>query len=147
MTTMSARSMPSTSTMIWTHPGMTTYYRNKSGRVFSAMPWRFVDYWAMTHDADLDRYRLTKSAERCSNGHEETNPAVGRLCAPSGTYPADVCVLRYALERHAREPSRTRSSRPSRAASAGPLRKRCSRSKASLAIYTSSASASMTMSC
>ncbi|MGZ3321046.1 MAG: flavin-containing monooxygenase, partial [Xanthobacteraceae bacterium] len=36
--------------MIWTHPGMTTYYRNKSGRVFSAMPWRFVDYWAMTHD-------------------------------------------------------------------------------------------------
>ena len=44
--------------MIWTHPGMTTYYRNKHGRVFSAMPWRFVDYWAMTHDADLDRYRL-----------------------------------------------------------------------------------------
>ena len=48
-------------TMIWTHPGMTTYYRNKSGRVFSAMPWRFVDYWAMTHDADLDRYRLTEA--------------------------------------------------------------------------------------
>ena len=47
--------------MIWTHPGMTTYYRNKSGRVFSAMPWRFVDYWAMTHDADLGQY-LTKEA-------------------------------------------------------------------------------------
>jgi 4-hydroxyacetophenone monooxygenase len=45
--------------MIWTHPGMTTYYRNKSGRVFSAMPWRFVDYWAMTHDPDLGLYRLT----------------------------------------------------------------------------------------
>jgi 4-hydroxyacetophenone monooxygenase len=45
--------------MIWTHPGMTTYYRNKNGRVFSAMPWRFVDYWAMTHNADLDRYHLT----------------------------------------------------------------------------------------
>jgi 4-hydroxyacetophenone monooxygenase len=48
-------------TMIWTHPGMTTYYRNSSGRVFSAMPWRFVDYWAMTHDVDLDRYRLTRA--------------------------------------------------------------------------------------
>jgi 4-hydroxyacetophenone monooxygenase len=47
--------------MIWTHPGMSTYYRNASGRVFSAMPWRFVDYWAMTHDADLDRYQLTKA--------------------------------------------------------------------------------------
>jgi 4-hydroxyacetophenone monooxygenase len=45
--------------MIWTHPGMTTYYRNKSGRVFSAMPWRFVDYWAMTHDVDLNQYHLT----------------------------------------------------------------------------------------
>jgi 4-hydroxyacetophenone monooxygenase len=48
-------------TMIWTHPGMTTYYRNSSGRVFSAMPWRFVDYWTMTHEANLDRYRLTKA--------------------------------------------------------------------------------------
>jgi 4-hydroxyacetophenone monooxygenase len=46
--------------MIWTHPGMTTYYRNKQGRVFSAMPWRFVDYWAMTHDPDLSQYRLTE---------------------------------------------------------------------------------------
>ena len=34
--------------LIWTHPGMTTYYRNQQGRVFSAMPWRFVDYWQMT---------------------------------------------------------------------------------------------------
>jgi hypothetical protein len=23
--------------------------------------WRFVDYWAMTHDADLDRYHVTKA--------------------------------------------------------------------------------------
>ncbi len=47
--------------MIWTHPGMSTYYRNKQGRVFSAMPWRFVDYWKMTHDPDLDRYNQTRA--------------------------------------------------------------------------------------
>lgn len=47
--------------LIWTHPGMTTYYRNKQGRVFSAMPWRFVDYWAMTHDPDLSQYRQTRA--------------------------------------------------------------------------------------
>ena len=47
--------------MIWTHPGMTTYYRNKQGRVFSAMPWRFVDYWAMTHDPDLGQYHHTRA--------------------------------------------------------------------------------------
>ena len=45
--------------MIWTHPGMTTYYRNSRGRVFSAMPWQFVDYWRMTHDPDLSLYRQT----------------------------------------------------------------------------------------
>ena len=38
---------------------MTTYYRNGQGRVFSAMPWRFVDYWSMTHDPDLRDYRQT----------------------------------------------------------------------------------------
>jgi 4-hydroxyacetophenone monooxygenase len=47
--------------LIWTHPGMTTYYRNRAGRVFSAMPWRFVDYWAMTHDPDLSQYRQTRA--------------------------------------------------------------------------------------
>jgi len=25
------------------------------------MPWRFVDYWAMTHDPDLQDYRRTKA--------------------------------------------------------------------------------------
>ncbi len=47
--------------LIWTHPGMTTYYRNRRGRVFSAMPWRFVDYWAMTHDPDFSQYRQTRT--------------------------------------------------------------------------------------
>ncbi|MDO9442546.1 MAG: NAD(P)/FAD-dependent oxidoreductase, partial [Beijerinckiaceae bacterium] len=47
--------------LIWTHPGMSTYYRNKHGRVFSAMPWRFVDYWAMTHDPDFAQYKTIKA--------------------------------------------------------------------------------------
>jgi 4-hydroxyacetophenone monooxygenase len=25
------------------------------------MPWRFVDYWRMTHDADLSQYRQIKA--------------------------------------------------------------------------------------
>lgn len=45
--------------MIWTHPGMSTYYRNPHGRVVSVMPWRLVDYWAMTRQPDFDEYRLT----------------------------------------------------------------------------------------
>lgn len=43
--------------MIWMHPGMTTYYRNSKGRVYSVMPWRLVDYWHMTRTPDLDDYQ------------------------------------------------------------------------------------------
>jgi 4-hydroxyacetophenone monooxygenase len=42
--------------MIWTHPGMDTYYRNSRGRVVVNTPWRVIDYWEMTRDADLDEY-------------------------------------------------------------------------------------------
>ena len=42
--------------LIWTHPGMSTWYRNAKGRVISVSPWRLVDYWAMTHDPDLADY-------------------------------------------------------------------------------------------
>ncbi|MCX6527903.1 MAG: NAD(P)/FAD-dependent oxidoreductase [Actinobacteria bacterium] len=48
------------SELVWTHPGMRNWYRNAEGRVFSPMPWRFVDYWEMTHDADLAEYHLTR---------------------------------------------------------------------------------------
>ena len=62
--------------MIWTHPGMTTYYRNSHGRVFSAMPWRFVDYWKMTHDPDLSLYRQTSRGD--SRGQEHAGPSARR---------------------------------------------------------------------
>lgn len=49
--------------LVWTHPGMDTWYRNAKGRVFSVQPWRLVDYWQMTHDADLSDY-VTSSRRR-----------------------------------------------------------------------------------
>jgi len=42
--------------MVWTHPGMETYYRNSRGRVVVNTPWRIVDYWRMTRSADLEDY-------------------------------------------------------------------------------------------
>lgn len=47
--------------MIWSHRAMTTYYRNRHGRVFSVMPWRIVDYWSMTRKADLTDYEFSFS--------------------------------------------------------------------------------------
>ncbi|MFK7919717.1 MAG: flavin-containing monooxygenase [Ilumatobacter sp.] len=45
--------------LIWSHPGMTNWYRNDAGRVVVIMPWRLVDYWSMTHDPDPDHYAIT----------------------------------------------------------------------------------------
>lgn len=45
--------------LVWSHPGMNSWYKNSTGRIFSIMPWRFVDYWAMTHDADLNDFTIT----------------------------------------------------------------------------------------
>ena len=43
--------------LIWAHPGVSTWYRNRHGRVVSTSPFRLVDYWRMTHDAELEKYR------------------------------------------------------------------------------------------
>jgi 4-hydroxyacetophenone monooxygenase len=42
--------------MVWTHPGMSTYYRNSRGRVVVNNPFRVVDYWHMTREANLADY-------------------------------------------------------------------------------------------
>lgn len=41
---------------IWSHPGMTTWYRNEAGRVVVSSPWTYLDYWQRTREFDLDSY-------------------------------------------------------------------------------------------
>ncbi|MEU6700712.1 NAD(P)-binding domain-containing protein [Pseudonocardia sp. NPDC046786] len=48
--------------MLWTHPGMTNWYRNAAGRIVSTMPWQVVDYWRMTHEADLADFHVERAA-------------------------------------------------------------------------------------
>jgi 4-hydroxyacetophenone monooxygenase len=42
--------------MVWTHPGMDTYYRNSRGRVVVNNPFRVVDFWHRLRSADLSDY-------------------------------------------------------------------------------------------
>jgi 4-hydroxyacetophenone monooxygenase len=42
--------------MVWSHPGMTTYYRNARGRVVAISPHRIVDVYHLTKQADLSDY-------------------------------------------------------------------------------------------
>jgi 4-hydroxyacetophenone monooxygenase len=47
--------------MVWTHPGMETYYRNSRGRVVVNNPFRVIDYWHEARSANLEDY-LTEKA-------------------------------------------------------------------------------------
>lgn len=43
---------------VWTHPGMSTYYRNSRGRVVFVMPFLNLEYWEMTNRTDLENYTV-----------------------------------------------------------------------------------------
>jgi 4-hydroxyacetophenone monooxygenase len=44
--------------MVWTHKGMTNWYRNPNGRVFAITPWRLVEYWKMTSGFERGEYEF-----------------------------------------------------------------------------------------
>lgn len=45
--------------MIWSHRGMSTWYRNPKGRVVTNSPWKVVDYWHRTRRSNADDLHLT----------------------------------------------------------------------------------------
>jgi 4-hydroxyacetophenone monooxygenase len=49
--------------LVWSHSGLHSWYRNSKGRVFSPMPWRFVDYWQMTHAFNESEYTATVKSD------------------------------------------------------------------------------------
>ena len=44
--------------MVWTHKGLTNWYRNDAGRVFALLPYRLVDYWQMTKTFRAEDFKL-----------------------------------------------------------------------------------------
>ena len=48
--------------MVWTHPGMSTYYRNDRGRIVINSPFLNVDFYEMTREARLDEYLVEPRA-------------------------------------------------------------------------------------
>lgn len=45
--------------MVWTHPGVKSWYKNKDNRVTMTSPWRLVDFWKITHEFVDDEYICT----------------------------------------------------------------------------------------
>jgi 4-hydroxyacetophenone monooxygenase len=46
--------------MVWSHPAMSNWYKNKKGRVVMNSPWRLVDYRNMTEHLDPADYVLAR---------------------------------------------------------------------------------------
>lgn len=51
---------------IWSHEGMTTYYRNEAGRVVVSGPWTYLDWWSRMRELDTDEYVVTRTAVEAS---------------------------------------------------------------------------------
>jgi 4-hydroxyacetophenone monooxygenase len=49
--------------MVWSHPGVTSWYKNKAGRVTQTSPWRLVDYRDLTAQFNPDDYQFTRADE------------------------------------------------------------------------------------
>lgn len=50
--------------MSWAHPGVSSWYKNKNGRVVMNLPWRLVDYRNMIAEFDAESYRFDLSDDR-----------------------------------------------------------------------------------
>lgn len=50
--------------MVWTHPGMDTYYRNARGRVVVNNPFRMQEFWKFTESLDPKDYVLEPNQSR-----------------------------------------------------------------------------------
>ena len=46
--------------MVWTHPGVTSWYKNDRNRLTVTSPWRLLDYWAMTRHFVPDEFRVAE---------------------------------------------------------------------------------------
>lgn len=55
--------------MVWTHPGVETYYRNSRGRVVVNNAYRVVDFWQRTQSADMDSYRSKRQGDTAWDDH------------------------------------------------------------------------------
>lgn len=54
-----ARSQAELKTLVWSHPSIThSFYKNAAGEIHGLSPWRLVDYWTWTKEADLADFEL-----------------------------------------------------------------------------------------
>jgi len=46
--------------MVWTHPGVTSWYKKRHNRVTVTSPWRLLDYWKLTQHFVPEDFRASR---------------------------------------------------------------------------------------
>lgn len=46
----------------WSHPSVSTWYKNDKGRIVTNQPWKLIEYWELTGRFNADDYRVTGAA-------------------------------------------------------------------------------------
>jgi 4-hydroxyacetophenone monooxygenase len=49
--------------MVWAHPGVTSWYKNKDNRVTVTSPWTLLDYWTFTREYQPSEYRAVGAGQ------------------------------------------------------------------------------------
>ncbi|MBV1796847.1 NAD(P)/FAD-dependent oxidoreductase [Siccirubricoccus sp. G192] len=49
--------------MVWAHPGVTSWYKNRHNRVTVTSPWRLLDYWRLTQHFVPEEFRAARRGE------------------------------------------------------------------------------------
>jgi len=49
--------------LVWSHPSVDGWYKNRDGRIITNQPWRLIDYWRLTYEPDLNHYVTTPVEE------------------------------------------------------------------------------------
>lgn len=66
--------------MVWTHPGVNSYYRNSRGRVVVNSPFRIVDIWKSTIHAEMADFSTSPKGEaRPCRGSDQSPHPPGKL--------------------------------------------------------------------
>ena len=52
--------------LVWSSPGVSSWYKNAKGKVVSTLPWRLVDYWNWTKSANLADFNIKKKSDKSS---------------------------------------------------------------------------------
>jgi 4-hydroxyacetophenone monooxygenase len=90
--------------MVWAHPGVTSWYKNKDNRVTVTSPWTLLDYWKLTRRYVPEQYaarRLGRNLEVAAEYGGEPRP--GRLPTPfSPVLPR--AVPRYVARESTKDP-------------------------------------------